>query len=95
MSIRKFALPEAGAEPANAMGGCGRPEWRKSSYMSILDGSFRKPPDSLPARKQVQDDILDEVRLRTPRGICNLQAALHHPVSVVDGSAYPSLVVAR
>ena len=41
--------------------------------MSILDASLRKTWDSLRAKKQVQDDFLHEVRLRSLRGIRNLR----------------------
>ena len=40
--------------------------------MSILDASLRKTWDSLRARKQVQNDFLDEVRLKGLRGIRTL-----------------------
>ena len=53
--------------------------------MSILDASLRKTWDSLRARKQVQNDFLDEVRLKGLRGIRNLRVAFDYPVSVVAG----------
>ena len=53
--------------------------------MSILDASLRKTWDALRARKQVQDDFLDEVRLKGLRGIRNLRVAFDYPVSVVAG----------
>ena len=53
--------------------------------MSILDASLRKTWDSLRARKQVQEDFLDEVRLRNLRGIRNLRVAFDYPVSVIAG----------
>ena len=53
--------------------------------MSILDASLRKTWDALRARKQVQDDFLDEVRLKGVRGIHNLRVAFDYPVSVVAG----------
>ena len=53
--------------------------------MSILDASLRKTWDALRARKQVQDDFLDEVRLKGLRGIRNLRVAVDYPVSVVAG----------
>ena len=54
--------------------------------MSSLDASLRKTWDSLRAKKQVQDDFLDEVRLRTLRGIRKLRVAFDYPVCVVDRS---------
>ena len=53
--------------------------------MSILDTSLRKAWDSLRARKQVQNDFLDEVRLKGLRGIRNLRVAFDYPVSVLAG----------
>ena len=53
--------------------------------MSILDASLRKTWDSLRARKQVQNDFLDEVRLKGLRGIRNLRVAFDYPVSVLAG----------
>ena len=53
--------------------------------MSILDASLRKTWDSLRARKQVQNDFLDEVRLKGLRGIRNLRVAFDYPVSVIAG----------
>ena len=53
--------------------------------MSILDASLRKTWDSLRARKQVQKDFLDEVRLKGLRGIRNLRVAFDYPVSVIAG----------
>ena len=53
--------------------------------MSILDASLRKTWDSLRARKQVQDDFLNEVRLRSLRGIRSLRVAFDYPVSVLAG----------
>ena len=53
--------------------------------MSILDASLRKTWDWLRARKQVQDDFVDEVRLRNLRGIRNLRVAFDYPVSVIAG----------
>ena len=53
--------------------------------MSILDASLRKTWDALRARKQVQDDFLDEVRLKGLRGIRNLRVAFDYPVSVIGG----------
>ena len=54
--------------------------------MSILDASLRKTWDSLRARKQVQDDFLDEVRLKGLRGIRSLRVAFDYPVSVIAGA---------
>ena len=56
--------------------------------MSILDASLRKTWDSLRARKQVQDDFLDEVRLRNLRGIRSLRVAFDYPVSVIAGRIF-------
>ena len=53
--------------------------------MSILDASLRKTWDSLRARKQVQNDFLDEARLKGLRGIRNLRVAFDYPVSVTAG----------
>ena len=53
--------------------------------MSILDASLRKTWDSLRAKKQVQNDFLDEVRLKGLRGIRNLRVAFDYPVSVIAG----------
>ena len=53
--------------------------------MSILDASLRKTWDSLRARKQVQNDFLDEVRLKGLRGIRSLRVAFDYPVSVIAG----------
>ncbi len=53
--------------------------------MSILDASLRKTWDSLRARKQVQEDFLDEVRLKGLRGIRNLRVAFDYPVAVIAG----------
>ena len=53
--------------------------------MSILDASLRKTWDSLRARKQVQEDFLDEVRLKGLRGIRNLRVAFDYPLSVIAG----------
>ena len=53
--------------------------------MSILDASLRKTWDSLRARKQVQNDFLDEVRLNGLRGIRSLRVAFDYPVSVIAG----------
>lgn len=55
--------------------------------MSILDASLRNAWDSLWARKQVQNDVLDEVRLKGLRGIRSLRLAFDHPVSVIAGVA--------
>ena len=54
--------------------------------MSILDASLRKTWDSLRARKQVQNDFLDEVRLKGLRGIRSLRVAFDYPVSVIAGA---------
>ncbi len=53
--------------------------------MSILDASLRKTWDSLRAKKQVQEDFLDEVRLKGLRGIRNLRVVFDYPVSVIAG----------
>ena len=53
--------------------------------MSILDASLRKTWDSLRARKQVQNDFLDEVRLKGVRGIRNLREAFDYRMSVIAG----------
>ncbi len=53
--------------------------------MSIIDASLRSVWDSLRARKQVQSDFLDEIRLRNLRGIRDLRVAFDYPVSVVAG----------
>ena len=53
--------------------------------MSILDASLRKTWDSLRARKQVQNDFLDEVRLKGLRGMRSLRVAFDYPVSVIAG----------
>ena len=53
--------------------------------MSILHASLRKTWDSLRARKQVQNDFLDEVRLKGLRGIRTLRVAFDYPVSVIAG----------
>ena len=60
------------------------PPWRHRS-MSILDASLRKTWDSLRARKQVQNDFLDEVRLKGLRGMRSLRVAFDYPVSVIAG----------
>ena len=54
--------------------------------MSILDASLRKTWDSLRARKQVQNDFLDEVWLKGLRGFRNLRVAFDYAVSVIAGS---------
>ena len=54
--------------------------------MSVLDASLRRTWDSLRAKKQVQDDFLNEVRLRSRRGIRNLPVAFDYPVSVIAGA---------
>ena len=51
--------------------------------MSILDASLRMTWEALPVRKQVQDDFLDEVRLKGLHGIRNLRVAFDYPVSVI------------
>ena len=61
------------------------PPWRHRG-MSILDASLRKTWDSLRARKQVQNDFLDEVRLKGLRGIRSLRVAFDYPVSVIAGA---------
>ena len=53
--------------------------------MCILDASVRKIWDALRARKQVQADFLDEVRLKALRGIGNLPVAFDYAVSVIAG----------
>ena len=53
--------------------------------MSVRDASLRNTWDSLRARKQVQDDFLNEVRLKGLRGIRNLRA-FDYPVSAIAGS---------
>ena len=53
--------------------------------MSIVDASLRKTWDSLRAREQVQNDFLDEVRLKGLPGIRNLRVAFDYPVSVIAG----------
>ena len=53
--------------------------------MSILDASLRKTWDSLRARKPVQNDFLDEVRLKGLSGIRNLRVAFDYPVPVLAG----------
>ena len=54
--------------------------------MSILDASLRNAWDSLWARKQVQNDFLDEVRLKGLRGIRSFWVAFDYPVSVIAGA---------
>ena len=54
--------------------------------MSILDASLRQTWDSLRARKQMQNDLLDEVRLKGLRGIRSLRVAFDCPVSVIAGA---------
>lgn len=46
---------------------------------------MRNAWDSLWARKQVQNDVLDEVRLKGLRGIRSLRLAFDHLVSVIAG----------
>ena len=53
--------------------------------MFIHDASLRKTWDSLRARKQVQNDFLDEVRLKGLRGMRNLRVAFDYLVSVIAG----------
>lgn len=53
--------------------------------MSILDASLRKTWDALRARKQMQDDFLDEVGLKGLRGNRNLRVGFDYPVSGIAG----------
>lgn len=53
--------------------------------MTILDASLRRVWDSLRAKKQSQEDFLNEVRLKNLRGIRNLRVAFDYPVSVIAG----------
>lgn len=53
--------------------------------MSIVDASLRKTRHSPRAKKQVQNDFLDEVRLKGLRGTCNARVAFDYLVSVIAG----------
>ena len=53
--------------------------------MWILGGALRGTWDSLRAKKQVEDDSLNEVRLRRLRGIGRLRVAFDYPVFVIAG----------